>query len=486
MSRDGTGNGRPGGGRLRGSGWLTVGLADQVVFALANAGNTLLALALLDRARAGIMLLSLGIGYFVIGVNRAFCGEVLLALASRYEGERQARLVRNGIAAALSFAGCAAVVLMLVWLFLPATGGVDLRDLVWVVPFLPSLLLHDTGRYSYLAARRPQRALVIDAVWVGTQLLSVLIMSLAGLASAGGLLFCWGLGATAGASMFLFRSRIRPWSGNPRGWLAETRHLSGWFTATALIGQLQGQAVGFLVANRLSSRELSGLRGAQTALLQPVQNFITAVMGLLVPRTSRLAAKVALPGAPGRQAAHALRRQTRLLATGFAVLAVIMIAIVVPVARTLLVRLPKFADIAPLALPIAIQPGIYLVQLPFAAAIRGMHRAPLLFIQYLIFTTTSLSGLVLGARLDRLPGAAWGLTTGSAVGLVAMIGLYWYAQRRLDHVPAGPPPDPVSAEPAHPEPAHPEPAHPEPADAEPVAGIRSAVGEAPRPARRLP
>ncbi|GIH14233.1 hypothetical protein [Rugosimonospora africana] len=417
--------------RLRGHSWLTFGLVDQVVFAVANAANTLLALALLNRADAGIMLLSLGLGYFVIGVSRAFVGEVLLALASRYDDDRRLRLVRNGITAALTNAVIAAVILFLVWLLLPAKGGVDLRYLIWVVPFLPSLLLHDTGRYSFLAARTPQRALVIDAVWVGTQLLAVLVMILTGLVSPGGLLFCWGLGATAGATTFLLRSRIKPWSGNARAWLAETRHLSGWFTATALVGQLQGQLVGFLVANRLSPKELSGLRGAQTALLQPVQNFITAVMGLLVPRTSRLAAK-ATPEADGRRAAHQLRRQTRLLALSFAGLAIVMIAIVVPVARLVLVRIPKFADIAPLALPIAIQPGIYLVQLPFAAAIRGMHRAPLLFFQYLIFTTTSLSGLVAGASAGRLTGAAWGLTTGSAVGLVAMIAMYWYAQRRLD------------------------------------------------------
>ncbi len=417
--------------RVRTSRWVTMGLVDQVVIALANAATNLLALALLERSRAGVMLLSLGIGYFVIGINRAFVGEVLLTLASRYDGEHHLRLVRNGVRAALTFAVAAALVLLVLWLAVPASGGVDLRDLIWVAPFLPSLLVHDTGRYSYLAARKPQSALVIDAVWVGTQLLSVLVLYTAGLVSAGGLFLCWGLGATAGASVFLLRSRIRPWQGSARHWLRETRHLSGWFTATALVGQFQGQAVGFLVAGQLSARELSGLRGAQTALLQPAQNFITAMMGLLVPRASRLAAAAGQPGGAGQEAAARLRRQTRVLALGFAVLGAVMVAIVVPLAHLVLAHLPKFADIAPLALPIAIQPAIYLVQLPFAAAIRGMHRARLLFLQYVIFTTTSLSGLIVGAELNRLPGAAWGLTAGSAVGLVAMVGAYWYAQRHL-------------------------------------------------------
>ena len=413
-------------------GRVTVGLVDQAVIAVANATNTLLALALLDRSRAGVMLLSLGLGYFVVGVNRSFVGEVLLVLASRCEGERQVRLVRNGASAALVFGVAASVVLTVVWLVLPPTGGVDLRDLIWVAAFLPALLLHDTARYGYLADRRPQRALAIDAVWVGVQLLGVLVVSATGRVTAGALFTCWGIGATAGATVFLLRSRIRVWQGRPRQWLAETRHLSGWFAATALVGQVHSQAVGFLVAGRLSARELSGLRGAQTVLLQPGQNVIMAMMGLLAPRASRLAADAERPGPNRQDATAALRGQTRTAALGLALLATVAVAVVVPVADTVMVRVPKFADIAPIVLPVAIQPGIYLVQLPFAAAIRGMHRARLLLVQYVVFAVASLTGLVVGAGLARLPGAAWGLTAGSAIGLAVMVGLYRYAVRRLD------------------------------------------------------
>src|SRR5256885_9488212 len=142
---------------------VTVGLVDQVVIALANAGNNLLALALLDRARAGVMLLSLGVGYFVIGVNRAFVGEVLLTLASRYEGARQERLIRNGAGAALVVAGSAAVLLLVAWLAGPASGGVGLPDLGWGAPVLPALLPPDTARDGDLADRRPQPGLGVHA-----------------------------------------------------------------------------------------------------------------------------------------------------------------------------------------------------------------------------------------------------------------------------------------------------------------------------------
>jgi hypothetical protein len=419
---------------VRGARWVTAGLVDQVVSAAANAANTILALVLLDRGRAGLMLLSLGLAYLAIGINRAFVGEVLLALAPRYDGARRDRLIRHGLGTAITLGGVVAALFVAVWAVWPKRGDVDLRDLIWVAPFLPMILLHDTGRYSYLAAREPAQALVIDLVWAGTQGIAVTVMYLTGATSAGALFVCWGLGAVAGAAVYLLRTGVWPAGADPRRWFSQTRHLSGWFTATAVVAQVQVQVVGFVVAAQLSNRELSGLRGAQTVLIQPVQNFVTAMMGLLVPRASRLAGDaVRLPPSRREAPAAQLRRQTRVLVAVMAGLALVMIAVVVPLARTLLVRVPKFADLAPLALPMSIQAGIYLIQLPITAAMRGMHLARVLFGQYVAFTTTSLSGLVIGAELDRLPGAAWGLTIGAFVGLLVMAALYRRARRGLEH-----------------------------------------------------
>jgi O-antigen/teichoic acid export membrane protein len=408
------------------------GLADQFVVACANAGNTVLALILLRVDRAGVMLQSLALVYAVMFLSRAFVGDVLLTLASRYEGERRDRLVRNGLAAAVTFAIIAAAVLLAVWAAWPRDKNVNLTDLVWIAPFLPVLLLQDTGRYSYLADRQPAKALMIDLVWVGTQASAVAVMVLTGRTSAPGLLVCWGLGATAGLAVFLVRTGHRPWQGRPLRWFAETRHLSGWFTATAVIGQFQVLAVTFLVSHQLSPAAVALLRGAQTALLQPVQNFVTAVQGLVVPRASRLARDAGrLPAVEGAQAAASLRRLTWKLALAFTTLAVIMVLVCWPLARLVLGRFDKFEGIAPLALPVALQAGIYVVQVPFTAALRAMHRARMLFAQYAFFTVVSLTSLVIGAFRNGLEGAAWGLLVGAAAGLVAMVVLYRYALRFL-------------------------------------------------------
>jgi len=405
-----------------------LGLVDQVVSALSNAANPLLAIVLFDRQTAGPMLAALSIGYVVAALNRAFVGEVLVAQASRHDGADRDRLVRNGAAASLAGGLVVAAVLVAVWALWPRHGRIDLAQLIWVAPLLPAVLLQDAGRYAALAARRPARALVIDSVWVLVQAAMIVVLLAAGKVTSGGLLLSWGVGAAAGAVVWLVRDRVNPLAGSPRAWLAETRYLSGWFTATALVGQGQVLAVVFAVVGLLGDAAFAGLRFVQTAVLQPVQNLVQAMMGLLVPRSSRLAA--------ARDVA-ALRRQTRVLTLGFAGLAVVVLAVVVPLARPLLQAfLPKYLDIAPLALPIGLQAGIYMIQIPYAAALRGMHRARLLFVQYAIFTVTSLSGLVIGARAGGLLGTAWGLCAGAVTGLGAMMILYRWALARLA-TPAG-------------------------------------------------
>jgi len=406
----------------RGARRVTAGLADQVVIALANAANTVVGVALLSGARAGVMLLSLGLAYLVIGLNRAFCGEVLLALAARYEGAERDRLVRDGQTTALVLGVIAGLLMIAVWALWPHGGRYDLGDLVWVGAFAPVLLLHDTARYTYLADRAPGRALVIDLVFVGVQALAVTALVVADRVTAGALLAAWGLGALAGYAVFAVRTRHLPWLGDPRRWLAKTRFLSGWFTATAVIGQLQVQAVNFLVTGVLGQSRFTAFRLGQTTLLQPVQNFNQAMTSLLVPRSSQLA---------GAGDAAALKRQGRRLALAFAAAAVVMVVVGTLVATFVFERFDATRDAAVLVLPMLVQGGIYLTQAPFTAALRGMHRGRLLFGQYAVFTTASLTGLTIGAFSAGLQGAAWGLTSGAAVGFAATISLYVYALRGL-------------------------------------------------------
>jgi O-antigen/teichoic acid export membrane protein len=394
-----------------------LGLADQIVSALSNAAAIVLpAVLLTDDQEAGATMLALTVAYVVLSVSRSFVGEVLLAHASRQDDAGRLRLVRDGAAAALVVGIAAGLVMLGVWAIRPDSGNLDLSLLIWVAPAMPFLVLQDTGRYAAFAARKPERALVLDTVWVVVQALLVTGIVMWGHPTGGTLLGCWGAGAAVSAVCWMLRDRLSPLSGRPRRWLTETRHLSGWFATTAVLGQVQVQLVAFLVAGTLGTAAFARLRLAQTAVIAPVQNLMMAAMSLLVPRSSVLVA--------GGKMAE-LRRQTWKLTVGAAGLAVGVLVIVMLLAEPLLqVALPRYADAAPLRYPLAIQAGIYLVQIPYAAALRGMQAARLLLLQYVIFAIVSISGLVVGAHLGGLQGAAWGLCVGAAAGLVTMMVLY--------------------------------------------------------------
>ncbi|WP_018349097.1 hypothetical protein [Longispora albida] len=396
---------------------ILLGFTDQAVFGLASAGNALLATAVLDPDRAGAVLISITTVYFVMGISRAFVGEVVLAHVSRYDGAERRQREEDALASTLTLSVAGAVICLGLWLFGPSEW---FGDLIWAIPFLPALMTHDTGRHTYLAAREQAGALTVDLTWVLTQAAAVTAFLLAGWREGGTLLVAWGLGATAGSLLFLFRSRLNPLRGHIRNWFAETRHLSGWFTGSAVIGQSQTMLIAVIVAEFLTEAAYAGLRLAQLVVLQPLQNFITAMNALMVPRFSRFASAGDLP---------ALRRLTFRVAAFGLVVGLAAIAVVVAVTGPVLgwYKNGDYAFVEPIALPVAIQAAIYLMQIPFTAALRGMQQGKFLFMQYAVFTATSLTGVVLGARDGSLTGAAWGLTTGAAVGFIAMIILYWFA-----------------------------------------------------------
>lgn len=412
-------------GRFRRGGGAAAGLVDQLVSAGANAATGLLVLPFLPPSRAGAVLFAISVGYFAIGIARALVGDVLLTYSARYGDADRARQAADATKTAGAFGLLASLAVVVAW----ASGPDFLHELIWLAPFLPFVLMHDAGRYVFLAARRPERALVADLTYVGVQgVLLALLLSL-GFRDGAVFLCAWGFGGVAGSISFLLRSRINVFDlrrGDLRGWIRETRHLSGWLTITALLGQAQVQFVYTLVTGLLAPAALSLLRAAQYGLLMPAQNLQMAVSSLLTPRMSRLA---------GAGDAAGVSRLLRKALTATALCGLVPVALSPLAGPVLDAILPKYAQAATIALPVALQAMIYLVQVPFTAALRGMQRVRSLFVQYVVFALAQATALVVGTLAFDLRGAAWGMMIGSAVGLVAMVVLYRNAHRRLEPAP---------------------------------------------------
>lgn len=401
----------------------SIGLVDQFVSAASNAANIVLAAVLISSEReAGAMMLALTIGYFAVGLNRAFIGDVLLAHLPRCEIGDQVRLVRNAAATALAFGLAVGLLLIFVGTAWPRSSPIDFSRLAWIGSALPVVLLQDTGRYAAMAASRPKQALLSDATWITVQAILVAVGAWMGAVTTGKLLFAWGVGAASGAVAWIAIDRIGISKGKPWEWIREMRYISGWFTASALLGQLQVQLTAFLVTGLLGPAAFTRLRLFQTAILAPAQNLMMALIGVLVPRISRLARSERI---------DEVQRQVRLAALGCALMGATALAVFVPIApRAMHQFLPRYADATSLILPIGLQACLYAVQIPYSAAMRGMQQSKALVLQSAVLAVATVVGVLFGAGCAGLVGAAWGMCLGTAIGLVTMIVLHEVAIKR--------------------------------------------------------
>lgn len=394
------------------------GLTDQAFAAAANAVNALVAGVLLGPAGYGRYVAAIGVAFITLAVARAFTGEVLLTYTARAEGGDYREQVRDAAATSLSIGAVAMVVGSGIWLL-----GFDLMsDLLWLLPFLPGALLADAGRYAMLSHFRPQRSMMITGIALLTQLAMVVALVVADAVSPAWLLVAWGSGTTMGAVVALTLLALNPLRGRPRRWFAATRHLSTWFTGSAVLSQTQNWVVLYFVGGYLGHAELGGLRMLQMLVLMPVQNFIWAVSGLIVPGYSKLAEA-------GKLAR--IRRRTQNLVLAFTVIAILVLALV-PLGELLLARLlPAYETFGVLVWPIAMQAGLYLAQSPLNAALRGLQQARSAFLQYVAFVVVLLPASLAGAVSGGVLGAAYGMVVGALAGLLAAALLYHRAVRGL-------------------------------------------------------
>ncbi len=402
---------------------MVAGVADQAVNSGTNFATAFVAGRLLTPDHFGIFVIALSAGYIALGMQRAVVGDPLLAYASAFDGDERRRLLGDAVTTAL----LVGVVVALLGLGAWATGFAETRDVVWLVPWLPAVLVQDAGRYAFLCARRPDRALILDVVWALAQAVVVAYVIVSGHATPATLAATWGAGGLAGAMAYLVMTRTLPWQGNPRRWLAQSGHLSGWFTPAAILSQTQYQIVLLLVAGLLSPAATGALRAVQLLVLQPIQTTMIAATSLLVPRAAGMFAAGRL---------DALRRSTWRLAGVFALLGTLAL-LAIPLRHVILSLLfPKFRGYAGLVAPVAVQAVMYTFLAPVVATMRGLQRARDLFAVQVAFAAATLTAVVLTALTGTPVAVAWGLTAASTV-LVSLTALA--CRRALASAPASQP-----------------------------------------------
>jgi O-antigen/teichoic acid export membrane protein len=337
------------------------GVLDQALSSGTNFLTAFVASAVLEPTDFAAFVVAYALVTIVLAVGRAVIGEPLLAYLPTVPAGARPAVVRSAAGTALVLGLLGAAVALAGGLTVGALGG-----LVWLAPWVPVVLLQDAGRYVFLARGRAQVALLTDAVWAGVQLVAVAGIALAGTYSVATLAGTWGLGALAGLVVLVAvgRAHLRP--AHPGDWARRTRHLSGWFTLTSILGQCEVYAVLVLAGLLLDPPEAAGLRVVQLLVFAPAVMVVTALIVLVTPAVARAVDS-------GDPAAVRASRRAGVVAT--AVLAAAVLA-VIPLRDPLLATFfPRYVAFGPLVVPLAVQTVAYVLAAPAIAVLRGFHRA---------------------------------------------------------------------------------------------------------------
>lgn len=390
------------------------GIADQIVSSATNFVTAFVASYVLLPDDFGAFVVAYAVVTVALATVRALIGEPLLAHLPTLAPERAPAAARSALGAAALF-GVAAGVLAL---GLGLTGVPTLAALLWLAPWVPIVIVQDAFRMVFLSDSRTGAALAVDGVWALVQAAALAVVFGLGAVSVGALAASWGIGALGGvvaAVVLVARDRRRP--ADPRYWMRQSRHLSGWFTLTSVLGQAEIYTVLILAGVLLAPVDAAGLRAVQLMVFQPAVTVMGAMLVLVTPLVARAAA------AADTEAVRAIRRATL---TGSGVLVAVLLAIVPARGPLMAAFFPQYTAFGALVPPLVLQSAVLAMSVASHALVRGHQLARPLFYGQIVHGCLLITAAVAGMELGGVLGLAWAMALES---LVPLLGLVWLAPR---------------------------------------------------------
>ena len=395
------------------------GVADQALSSLTNFVLVIVVARTLSRAAFGGFGIALAIYALALGISRAICSEPFAVCCSTESADQTRGEARGALGAACSLSLVAAT---LVGMLAVVVGGDIGQAALPLALVMPALLVQDSYRYVFISGKRPRAASANDAVWAVVQfgLLGALATGSLGVEE---IVLVWGAGATLGAIVAVFQSRLLPAPALAVTWLRRYRHLWPRF-ATEFVAASCGWQFTLFALGAIGGLDAVGaLRGGQ-ALVGPLNVFFLAVPLVAIAEGARLwkTGRVE-PVRFSRWLAGAL--VTLALAWG-GVLALLpdnvghaLLGSTWASARTLL--LPLVLVMAAVGAGLGALAGLRVL-----GASRNSMRARLLVVPLVVV------GSVTGAVMGDASGAAWGWAVATALAVVV-----WWRQLLLAQREAG-------------------------------------------------
>ncbi|MFI7586789.1 hypothetical protein ACIB24_06915 [Spongisporangium articulatum] len=262
--------------------------ADQALSSLTNFAVTIVVAREVGADAFGAFALALLTFSFVIGLGRAIIGDPYVIRFSASDPAEAHEATRQATGGAFLYGLVAGLVCLVAALVVPdadTSGG-----LLALAFCLPGMLVQDTWRFVFFAARRPAAATMSDLLWAVLQftLLGVLIRG--GHESVFLLTLSWGLSATASAVLGIWQARAVPAVGSGFTWFRRTSDLNVRMGADFAFNQGFVNLAMYAVTGILGLVATGALRGAQT-LLGPLNLFRSGLDSFVLPMMARRAAQ---------------------------------------------------------------------------------------------------------------------------------------------------------------------------------------------------
>lgn len=384
-------------------GW---GVGDQALSSVTNLAIGFLAARTLPTADFGSFAVVFAAYLVALGAARAITSEpfVIRYAAVSASDWRTGAASATGSAVAIGLLGgmvCAIAGLI--------AGGPLGSGLLALGVMMPGLLLQDTWRFTFFAARRGSSSFANDLVWAAALAAGMTTLVLTRTASVGWLVVAWGGAGTVAGLFGTVQAYVLPSPGRTMVWMRRHRDLFprflGEFSVTTGVGQITTLGLG-AIAGLI---ELGTLRAGQI-LLGPFNVLSLGISIVAVPEGVRALRK------SSEELARFCRRVSLFLAAGALTLGATVWALPDRIGTALLRE--NWSGGHSIVIPLAIGMAFFGIVLGAGVGLRSLAAARLSLRAKLLVAPLMLAGPLTGAALTGAIGAAWGGTMAISIGVV--------------------------------------------------------------------
>jgi O-antigen/teichoic acid export membrane protein len=306
-------------------------------------------------------------------------------------------------------------------------GGVTGQAFVALGLTLPGLLLQDSWRYAFFAARKGYHALINDSVWAAVQVPLLLALKLTHHVDVFWFVIAWGVGANIGALVGCFQARVVPSLIGAASWLRVHRDLGPRY----LVENAGGNAASTLQSYGISSLlgiTAVGVINVAGVLMGPFKILYFGIGLLTIPEGARLL----------QRSPRQLPRFCLLVGLGLGLLAAAWAAVLLvglPLGLGNLMMGSVWRPAYPLVIPTALALLAACASTGASIGLHSMGAARYSMRSALITAATSVTLALVGAAVWGVYGTMYLAAAGSWIGAATSWYFFVKAMRESGRVP---------------------------------------------------